>query len=126
MTPPTARSWLVAAVLILAACQTSNGGEYVPATASELSATELEEVRGVLNTATGQAEISLASTAFSRSHILVLEPAITRTPQGRIATGRTSARPETFHLLTNGRSCVIEHIGTGVRYPVNFQCSAAD
>ena len=120
------RCCLLTAILILAACQTSGEGPYGPATKSELTATELDEVRGILNKATGQAGIRMDSTAFNRSHILVLQPAIARTPQGRIATGRTATRPETFHLLTNGRSCVIEHIRTGERYPVSFQCSAAD
>ncbi len=114
--------YLLIAGLTLGACQTSSGGEYVPALAADLSATELEQVRGVLGAATGRAETRLSSGVFNRSHILVLEPALAQTPQGRIATGRTTIRPETFHLLTNGGSCVIEHLRTGNRYPVSFTC----
>ena len=73
--------------------------------------------------ATGQTQVTLSADAFTASHILVLEPMITQTPQGRIATGRTTTKPQTFHLLSDGSACLLEHVNSGQRYKLSFRCT---
>jgi hypothetical protein len=87
-----------------------------------LSVDELTEVKRVITTATGSPSPTIAETAFASSHILVLQHAVANTPKGRLATGRTMTKPETFHLLGNGKQCTLLRVKTGQRYPLTFNC----
>ena len=87
-----------------------------------LSIEELNEVKNVIATATGSTSPLITDTAFTDSHILVLEHAVANTPKGRIATGRTMGKPETFHLLSNGKQCALLRVTSGQRYPLTFKC----
>ena len=52
----------------------------------------------------------------------VLEPAARQTPLGTVASGTTTKRPRTFHLLGNAEQCLLEDQATGTRYKLPFAC----
>ena len=89
---------------------------------ASLSVDELNEVKRIITIATGSTSPIIANTAFASSHILVLEHAVANTPKGRLATGRTITKPETFHLLGNGKQCVLLRVKTEQRYSLTFNC----
>jgi len=108
-------------ILLSLGCQ-ANSMEYQPALAPQLSTDQVYEIQQIISAATGSPIPRISSTVFADRHILVLEHAVANTPKGRLATGRTMTKPETFHLLGNGKQCALLRISTGQRYPLTFNC----
>jgi len=92
------------------------------AVAPTLSPQELTELRTVIADATGQPQVQITASAFATSHILVLERTISNTPLGQVASGGTRTPPATFHLLSDGETCLVVHVDTAIRYPVAVSC----
>lgn len=113
-----------AGVLLCCACQ-SAPADFAHARLTNATPDQQAELTQLMARATGRAQVNLADDAFAASHILVLEPALARTPQGTVATGRTTTKPHTFHLLSDGRACVLEHVNSGQRYRLSFSCNKA-
>ena len=110
--------------LALSGCQHATSNQaYVPALAPDLSAAQLEEMTQVVANAVDLDSVRLHADVFSTVHILVLAPAMANTPQGRIATSRTQTRGETFHLVSNGQDCAIQHMTDKQLYPLSFSCT---
>ncbi len=107
--------------LLTAACHTP-APTYSVALAPDLSIEDLQELRQVISTAIDRPSVRLNQDVFSTSHILALEHTVGTTPLGRIATGRTTTKPEMFHLLSNGENCVLERVSTGQRYLLTLSC----
>ncbi len=113
------------AMLISFGCQNTTA-EFQPAYIDELDSTQLNEVATLVSSATGsERPAQLSSTAFRQTHILVLVPRLSNTPLGKLATGRQSEKPETFHLLSNGRQCVLQNVKTNTSYPLSFPCATS-
>ena len=116
-------SILVLAILLSLGCQ-ANGTEFHHALLPQLSTDQVQELQKVISTATGSTTPRISRTAFADRHVLVLEHVVANTPKGRLATGRTMTMPETFHLLSNGKQCVLLRVSTEQRYPLTFSCDA--
>jgi hypothetical protein len=107
--------------LLSLGCQ-AKAPEFQHARVHQLSTDQMSEIQKTISAATGSPLPRISSSAFADSHILVLERAIANTPKGRIATGRTMGKPETFHLLSNGKQCALLSVTSGQRYPLTFKC----
>jgi hypothetical protein len=89
---------------------------------ASLTPSQLLQVEEIVGQAVGQERVSVRRDAFATTHILVLEPAVRHTPLGTVASGSTTERPRTFHLLGNGEQCLLEDQATGTRYGLPFAC----
>ena len=116
------RSIIFSVVFLLSLGCQAKAPVFQHAVVPELSTEALSELQTIIGIATGSPKPLITRTAFASTHILVLEHAIATTPKGRIATGRTVTRPEVFHLLGNGRQCVLQRVNSGQRYPLTFKC----
>ena len=113
-------AWFAAA--LSAGCQ-SAPEQYSYASLPGLTQTQQAELGNLIAEAVNLPQVQLAANAFKDTHILVLEPAVSSTPRGQLATGRTTTRPQTFHLLSDGRNCLLEHVNSGARYALSFGCN---
>ena len=113
-------AWL--AVALSAGCQ-SAPAEFSYASLSGLTQAQQAELGNLIAEAVNLPQVQLAANAFNDTHVLVLEPAVSSTPRGQLATGRTTTRPQTFHLLSDGQNCLLEHVNSGARYALSFSCS---
>jgi len=120
----TFRSLPCCIALACLACQHGAPSVPVPARLSEPSDRQLQELQTVIAGAVGRDSIRLGENPFANGHILVLEPSLRDTPQGRVATGATRTRPPTFHLLTDGGKCLLKDMQTERLYPLSFDCRA--
>lgn len=112
-------SWLAG----LGACQVSPDN-LAPARIPAMTTPQVDEVQGVVADAVGQPTVRISAQAFSNTHILVLAPAMGRTPLGTVATGTTTTRPPTFHLQGDGRRCQLYDLNNNLFYPLSFACGA--
>ena len=112
---------LMATSLMTAACQHAPD-TLRAARAHNLTPAQLEEVTATVAAAVDQPVSNVRSDAFATTHILVLEPSIGQSPQGSLATGTTTTRPPTFHLLSDGDRCLLEDQSTGIQYLLTFTC----
>ncbi len=117
-------SGLLLSIVVAAACQTS-AEPLAPATVSLLTPAQTVEIQRIVAAAVGQQQVRVSNSAFAQTHILVLEPAMRRTPLGTVATGTTTTKPPTFHLLGNGLSCQLYDVGNNVRHTLTFSCGMA-
>lgn len=101
--------------LFLAGCQ-SQQVDPSPALAQTPDAEALAELRKIVERATGVASVTLTADVFSRNHILVVEPKRSGIPNVGFATGTLVEQPHTFHLLSDGHRCLVEHVNSGQRY----------
>jgi hypothetical protein len=85
---------------------------------------QVAEIQAIVGKAVGQSTVRISTEAFSNTHILVLEPAMARTPLGTVAAGTTTTRPPTFHLLGDGQRCQLHDLRSDVHYPLSFVCGA--
>ena len=112
---------LLAGLLCNTACQ-STPDAMQSATIASLTPSQLQHVEEILGHAVGQERVPISRDAFATTHILVLEPAARQTPLGTVASGTTTKRPRTFHLLGNAEQCLLEDQATGTRYKLPFAC----
>ncbi len=116
-------SVLIAAVTLSLGCQ-STTGSLQPALAEDWQSADIATVTSTLQSVLGHNRVKLTDTAFATSHILVLSPPAS-TPQQKIASSRTVEKPDTFHLLTDGRDCFIRSLRDDTLTPLpGIQCSA--
>lgn len=108
-------------VMFTLGCQTMS--KFEPARWVSPEAQGLSELREVLAQTTGVENVRLGTSAFADTHILVLQPGGSNLPNARIATGRLTGKPHTFHLLSDGQRCVLEYANDGRRFELdNVQC----
>ena len=84
--------------------------------AQQPDAEAIAELEKVVRRATDLDKVTLNTDVFSRNHILVVERKRSGIPNVGFATGRLVEPPNTFHLLSDGKHCFLEHVNTGQRY----------
>ena len=100
----------LAILLLLTACESP---AYRPARAAPLSPEALASLTRVVADATDQRSLRLTPEVFATSHILTLEQRIPGLPA---ASGTVLEKPRQFHLLSNGRHCVLSDVKARKRY----------
>lgn len=75
--------------------------------------------------------VSLHPGVFTQSNLLTLDHQSRQTPEGRLATGRTTERPEQFRLIRVGTGsaarCELVRAKTGERFVLReTKCQPAD
>lgn len=112
----------VCLALLLSGCQ-AKSEPYQAAYIAQLSDQQIQEVGGVIQQDLAlSAAPRLSANAFQNSPFLVLAPALANTPQGKIATGRSTGTPPRFQLISNSEDCQLENVTTGSRYALSFDC----
>ena len=113
----TVRGTLLAAASLqfgLFGCQ-STVAAGTPAVIAEPSSAAIAELEQSITTALGGTPVSLNSTVFSQSNLLTLDHQSRQSPEGRMATGRTTEKPEQFRLIRVGTRCELLRVKTGER-----------
>ena len=110
----------------LVGCQSTAKGE-LPAVIAEPSPAATAELEQTITAALGGTPVSLNSGVFTQSSLLTLERQIRRTPEGRLATGRTMEKPEQFRLIRVGTRCELLRVKTDERFALReTKCEAAN
>ena len=99
----------------------------LPAVIAEPSPAATAELEQTITAALGGTPVSLNSGVFTQSSLLTLERQIRRTPEGRLATGRTMEKPEQFRLIRVGTRCELLRVKTDERFALReTKCEAAN
>jgi hypothetical protein len=95
-----------------------------PALLLNPDAETITELELTITTSLYGVPVDLNENAFTSSSLLTLEPRLRKTPQGKLATGRTMERPEQFRLLSTADGCILERMATGNRFILKLaQCT---
>ena len=95
-----------------------------PAAIMESTPAGRTDIRQAVTAALGK-DMLIAADALTTSSLLIVERRTLRTMEGRVGSGRTIDRPETFQLVLEGDQCILVHGRTGERYPLeNVRCHA--
>ena len=112
--------WLVAAMFVLAACQTVPKGQGgAPAVITNPSAATHAELTRIVSRALHMPSVTLAADALTGDSTLIVERSPVRGPDGLPLNGRETGRPEHFRLVKNGSRCVLVHEGSDERWPLS-------
>ncbi len=100
---------LAASATLLSACTTSSGRD-VPALIVNPTPESRAELRLAVQRALHSDPIPLSDDALTRNNLLPIDRIPRRDAQGRPLNGlEIGHRPQLFHLVKNGKSCVLVH-----------------
>lgn len=105
-----------AVVVLLGACRGAPVYEDVPAVIVDPDAASRAELRQVVSTALGGADVTLAPDTLTSDSRLSIERPAPRGIDAPPARGRDLGRPERFRLVLDGPQCVLVHERTGLRW----------
>lgn len=111
-------------LLSLCGCQSATTSDPVPAILTAPSAEITAELGAGATELLSGAPVTLGSTAFITSSELTLEPALRKSPLGRLGRGRMIEPPDALRLLRAGNQCVLEHINSGDQVVLKTQLCA--
>ena len=114
-TPRAAAMAIAALVALLPGCAASAPPPDVPAVITNADARTRAELRQVVGSLLGDAEILLADDALVTSGTLLVERRRHRDGAGRLLDGRATGRPERIDLVRQGTRCILVHAGSGER-----------
>jgi hypothetical protein len=96
----------IAALIVLAGCQTIASADDVPARITNPSDASRAALQQAVNDAL-HTDVMLANNALTDSSILIIERSPPRTMQGLPATGRNMDPPIQFKLVVNDSDCIL-------------------
>lgn len=103
----------------LASCKTGSVREDQPALIVEATPASRAEIQRVVSSALNVSKVTIADDALMRDSLLIIEPAQ--------LMGRDLRRPEHFHLVLNGSTCVLVYRRTDARYELEAtRCRAEE
>jgi hypothetical protein len=87
-----------------------------PAVVTNASANTRAELQRIVGEIVGDPQIALAEDALVNSSTLIIERAMRRDPNGLLANGRETQRPQQFELILHGSRCMLVRSATGDRW----------
>lgn len=112
-TPLLLRITCVVTCSLLLGCQSNDVDTYNgPAVLVNPDAMVVTQLHHAVSAALGGRHVTLAPDALTNSDLLIIQPAIHRSLQGRLASGRSTGRPAIFHLRLRDSRCVLVHDGS--------------
>ena len=120
---------VVPACLISAACQGVGFDEPadVPALLAESTPASTTEIRAVVERSLPGRRILLASDAFTKSSLLVIDRRRRERLDGTLSSGVADEMPQRFRLVLDGGKCELVHLNTGKRHPLErTRCRAEE
>jgi uncharacterized lipoprotein YbaY len=106
----------MAALLLLAGCQTINANDDQPAVVVQPSDASRAALKQALSTIFGGEKITLADDALTRSSMLTLENNPPESADSEAALGRVVTRPYSFQLIKNQQGCFLVDLRVGQRH----------
>lgn len=103
---------LLAGLLLLASCKSSQLQDTTPAVLSPNAEAARHEIAMHIGEALG-GSVLLADDAFTRSSQLVIERRAHRDPAGNRLPGRILDEPDRFRLMLHKDDCVLLHTNSG-------------
>ena len=109
---------VVSAFLVAAACQSIGSDEPADVAALRVGSTpaSMAEIRDRVEKALPGRGILLASDAFTKSSLLVIERRRHERLEGALVTGVADEAPHRFRLILDGGRCELVHLNTGRRH----------
>jgi hypothetical protein len=107
-------------LLPLGGCHTgAAAADGEPAVLTEPDGRTRAELQRVVSEALGGVEVLLSDEALTDSSVLVIERRRHVDAAGRPIMGRDLGTPDRFLLIRQGGRCVLEHEGSGRRWPLD-------
>lgn len=112
---PFARPAVLAAALLLTACQMAPAQPAVPALLTNPGAEVRQELSAAIQALGGFSSVALADSDLTRSSELVMERLLPLEGRAERWQGRDLQLPQRFQLLTRNGECWLLHIPSGQR-----------
>jgi hypothetical protein len=116
---PEVRVLVAFTVVVALSCATASPTKDVPAVITTPTSESRAELAHVVSQALHGAPLTLADDALTLESTLVIERSRARGPNGILALGRDTGRPDRFRLVKVGSRCELVHEGSGRRFALS-------